>query len=93
MRYLKYSISDHCVLFSSPPLRPFSAVQFREDAGCHESLLVASYEPAETNFFTELPPLNATEAAGALTLEAVVKDIVMPMLEPTSEVYSTLLSR
>lgn len=57
--------------------------------------MVASYEPNEVNFFVELPPLNASEAASAdvMTLEAIVKNILEPSFEPTSEIRQALLSR
>lgn len=73
----------------------FLSLQFREDVGCDDMLMVASYEPNEVNFFTELTPLDASSVivAGVLSLQTAVKDIIAPLLEPSSEVRSTLASR
>lgn len=70
------------------------SLQAREDAGCNESLMVASYEPNEVNYFTELPPFNAIAAAsaGIISLDATVREIMGPLLEASSEVRSALMS-
>jgi hypothetical protein len=66
---------------------------FREGAGCTEALMVASYEPNETNYCAELPPLDASSlvACDQESLEPAVRALLEAPLE--GEAKSLLLSR